>query len=613
MTEAMLLQRVELHSDPERSPLFHRGHRGHEVVELTATDEGVLPVPRGVRASFDTYFGAFPERSWLGNTVLGTFDLEVTCRGSGMLRVCRETPQRDQYQLHAGPISGDSSVRVHLRRDDPFRAEAGRVWFEMEADDDLVVLDARWTTTDRPPAHVRANVVFCTFNRLPYLRRILSEMGAHPEFTDAVARVTVVNQGDPFTLDAFPEFVASPLAERLVLIHQNNLGGCGGFSRGMWETLRNPDLTHVILLDDDIELHAESLSRATAFLAFTDGSIALGGQMLDLFFPTRLYEAGAELDAGDLLPRPILHDLELSSLHAGPDLMQRPDPDYNGWWFFALSSDRIREVGLPLPCFIRGDDIEYGIRLRQASVQTITMPGVAVWHEPFYAKLGGWHQFFENRNLLAMASLRNVGSWWSLRRHLLRSFAGNLLRSRYHSASFTVMAMEDFLSGADACIETTDAALRRCLAVTAEIGPVIVERADAIDDPSQRRPDRSASTGGGVLSRIVAVVRLPKRAALLVHRLRNDPTPDAVVPDRPANGPVWELAALDAYSVVLGLGRVARLTRNPRVERQLWIRFIRAWVRLRPNRELAQREAAGLRPWQEYWDDMFTGPRADRG
>ena len=67
-----------------------------------------------------------------------------------------------------------------------------------------------------------------------------------------------------------------------------------------------------------------------------------------------------------------------------------------------------------------------------------TMPGVAVWHEPFYAKLGGWHQFFENRNLLATASLRRVGHWLSLRRHLLRSFAGNLLRSRYHSASFTV-------------------------------------------------------------------------------------------------------------------------------------------------------------------------------
>ena len=49
----------------------------------------------------------------------------------------------------------------------------------------------------------------------------------------------------------------------------------------------------------------------------------------------------------------------------------------------------VEKVGLPLPVFIRGDDVEYGLRLYMRGVDTIVMPGIAVWHEPFYLKIGG--------------------------------------------------------------------------------------------------------------------------------------------------------------------------------------------------------------------------------
>ena len=62
-------------------------------------------------------------------------------------------------------------------------------------------------------------------------------------------------------------------------------------------------------------------------------------------------------------------------------------------------------VGLPLPLFLRGDDLEFGCRLMRNGVPTVSLPGVAVWHEPFERKGRGWHAFYELRNQLIVGAL----------------------------------------------------------------------------------------------------------------------------------------------------------------------------------------------------------------
>ena len=44
---------------------------------------------------------------------------------------------------------------------------------------------------------------------------------------------------------------------------------------------------------------------------------------------------------------------------------------------------------MPLPCFIRADDVEFGLRLHRDGVVTVPRPGVGICHEPFYLKVGG--------------------------------------------------------------------------------------------------------------------------------------------------------------------------------------------------------------------------------
>lgn len=49
--------------------------------------------------------------------------------------------------------------------------------------------------------------------------------------------------------------------------------------------------------------------------------------------------------------------------------------DYNGWWYCCVPlAEQFR--GFPLPVFIHGDDIEYGLRF---DGNIMTMNGIGVW------------------------------------------------------------------------------------------------------------------------------------------------------------------------------------------------------------------------------------------
>ncbi|MGL1344657.1 hypothetical protein ACSTKE_00110, partial [Vibrio parahaemolyticus] len=74
---------------------------------------------------------------------------------------------------------------------------------------------------------------------------------------------------------------------RLSYIRQPNLGGAGGFTRGMYEILADVDLpeSDIVLMDDDIVLETESIVRMAAFSSRTIDPVIVGAQMLYLYHP----------------------------------------------------------------------------------------------------------------------------------------------------------------------------------------------------------------------------------------------------------------------------------------------------------------------------------------
>ena len=54
------------------------------------------------------------------------------------------------------------------------------------------------------------------------------------------------------------------LGDRLSIHNQPNLGGSGGYSRVMYEALRNTDCEQILFMDDDIRIEPDSVLRALA-------------------------------------------------------------------------------------------------------------------------------------------------------------------------------------------------------------------------------------------------------------------------------------------------------------------------------------------------------------
>ncbi|MBV8097078.1 MAG: glycosyltransferase [Acetobacteraceae bacterium] len=446
----LVLQRLPLGRDIPLRDLYFRAKNERGASPWRCRLEGArLVVGSGAALSFDTYFGAFFERNWRGPTALRSLVLALRANGSFALRVLRRLAHGEELLLHEDVLTefeGRLSLPIPTP---PIQAGGGRLFADIIARRGGCSIEAlEWCTPDTAFAPVGLVPVFCTFGREEQLGRVLATIAAEPDCWCGLTRIIVVNQGRP-GLIAHPAIAGLPTAfrARLAVIEQGNFGGAGGFTRGLLAARDIPGATHAVLMDDDVAAEPEALRRVAAFFAIARPRQALGGHMLDILRPTRLYEAGARIDERKWYLLPLRFDLPLGDPRS-LDALTQPEPmHYNGWWFFGLPLTLLAETGLPLPCFIRGDDVEYGMRLHELGVPIVGQPGVAIWHEPFYTKLNGWQLYYETRNMLVTAAIHFPRNRLRLAVLLLKRLLLYLLTYRYYSAALVLRAIEDYLRG----------------------------------------------------------------------------------------------------------------------------------------------------------------------
>lgn len=444
-----VLQRFIIDRAPARRQLYWRDGQADAGSEpdITVRADGTLFVASGGRLSFDTYFNVFFEAQWLRHTALRSVGLHVTLCGTAMVRIYRQALGRKvlicEHLAGPGPVRMDVPMAAINFRQNGFLS----VEF-YGADGPFSFVSGAWVTQDSPVEQVALAAVFCTFNREADIARVLDSIATDGAVQDSLSRVFVVNQGRP-GLAKVPAVAgaAAKLGERLAVIEQGNYGGAGGFSRGLLAALHAPGNTHAVLLDDDLELEPDSLLRMATFFSFTTKDVVLGGHMLDMLHPTMLYEAGAVIAERHWEFHPQHFMLDITQVDALETLTKPYAVHYNGWWCCGFPLSVVRDHGMPLPCFIRGDDMEFGLRLHQRGVPTVPMPGVAVWHEPFYLKLGGWQLYYETRNLLVAMALHQPFSRWGVVRRTGRQIVNHLLTYRYYSTALILQGIEDFLTG----------------------------------------------------------------------------------------------------------------------------------------------------------------------
>ncbi|WP_363358236.1 glycosyltransferase [Microbacterium sp. LMI12-1-1.1] len=578
--------------------------------DAVSWDRFSLTVAPGATASLATYFGAFPAGYWNAHTdieritVVGEFD------GAAIVRVCAADEEDGRRVLATVPADGAFSWDIRI-------GDGAWFWLEVEAGSEGTTFrDGAWLAPDAKTA--TATVCITTHNRGIDCVGVLERLAADGLVREQLVRVIVVDQGDRPVREV-PGFdrAAAALEGRLKLIEQRNLGGSGGFSRGMVESLQER-ADHALLLDDDVLLEPDSVLRMLAFAARTTRETIVGAHMLSLLERTVLHSVGERVDRRgfwwtSVEPALAPVDLAVATIESTPGLRRLHDVDFNGWWMCLVPLGLVRRVGASLPLFIKWDDAEFGLRAAAAGVPTVTLPGAALWHMPWTGKDDGldWQAYFQLRNRLVVALVHSASARGG--GVLSASFAqdvNHLLCMQYGSAAARRVALRDVLDGPAHLPRTIQRRTTDMRVLMARAGQSVVPEAQL---PAERGGPVPAAPAG----RVEAVRRLLRVAVHQFRRSRaaNVSLVDAALPR--AEGKWWVLGLLDSATVASATGTGAFVARRDRrvASRLLWDAVglrARLWVRW-PRLARTYRAAVAELASPAAWHDLFDGPVDGRG
>jgi len=480
-------------SDLVSDELYARVLRGS-----ASGDRRRITLQPGSEVTGDTYFGRFPASYWQRWTLVPTVTVQALTEGDGQLSVVACDTQGETRVIATCAVAGSPATPVLLTaRLDRF-ADGGMLWLTAKTGtSEMTIADVRWQVSE-PPARHRTFVALCTTDRPVECLATLRALAGDPVALGTLEAVTVVDHGTD-RADYAP--VERQMGGKLRHLVQDNLGGAGGFARGMYEADGRAD---VLVMDDDIVLEPDLVVRLTAFRASAAEPLICGGQMLNQLHPAHLH-AGAEhtdldrIRPGVPAPRsPHGVDLLIPDRRTGRLVRQehRVDAGYNGWWACLIPREVIRDIGYPLPLFFQGDDAEYSYRARSRGFRTVTLPGAGLWHTDFpWKDRDEINRYFIVRNYTIIAGLHGSFRVHVIIQVLLGELTAYLLGMQYGAAATLIAAVEDFLAGPETLRDGGTAALSRirelrsrypetrCRPATV-IGGVPI--ADAADPPGPR-------------------------------------------------------------------------------------------------------------------------------
>lgn len=252
--------------------------------------------------------------------------------------------------------------------------------------------------------------------------------------------------------------VNSLQCERISIRPNENVGGAGGFTRGMIEAMeQKPAATHILLMDDDVAVSPESIRRTYNLLRIVNDEYSqafISGAMLN-------YEVGEDQweDTGYMTPRgtfapakPVLHltqfpDLVFNETFRVPKDIRESGRRYAAWWYCVIPIAQIHKNGLPLPVFVRCDDAEYGVR---CSPKFMTMNGISIWHDSFHNRYNAAVERYQTtRNTLIARFTTGFSKDSDFLYELHNNVRIELKKFAYDNAELVLDAFEDFMKGPD--------------------------------------------------------------------------------------------------------------------------------------------------------------------
>ena len=417
-----------------------------------------LKLTPGRRISLGTYFNAFAAAYWRRWTDVRTVRLSVTVSGHADVLVYRSNSRGILSRVDSGISAEGTNTFVFDLPLDNF-ADGGWYWFDLIGHSaDARLENAEWQVADEPVRPGTLSIGVTTLNRTDYCKNLLAHVAASADLRKVLDVIYIVDQGSkPVESEPGWDEVAADLGDQLRVIKQANLGGSGGFARGMYETTTAGVSTYHMMLDDDVNIESEAIVRALTFATYCRKPTLVGGHMFDLLNRSVLHAYGEGVERyrwfwGPLAGLEYGVDLARTNLRAAPWMHRRVDVDYNGWWMTLVPVEVIKEIGTSLPVFIKWDDAEFGLRAAKRGYPTVSMPGVCVWHMSWTDKDDtiDWQAYYHERNRVLVALLHSpFPHGGKLLQDSLLTATKQAISMEYYAQYLRNEAIRDLLKGPD--------------------------------------------------------------------------------------------------------------------------------------------------------------------
>ncbi len=416
-------------------------------------DEGHMVIPAECVVDFATYLNGCPVNKWREYTGIDNLRLRLTVAGKFRViltgySLMPKMPVRKVYASEEYDFSEPQEISI----DYPDISQDDFLAFEIVALSRTTIYGGNYSTQcdEEDLSEVNLCIATTTFKKEDYIKNNINNirhdlLESNEDIRDHLF-VNVVDNGRTLTKEEIE-------SRNISLFYNDNVGGSGGFARGMIEALhREKEMTHVLLMDDDVLMLTESIRRTYILLKLVKEqykSAFISGAMLELDSMYTMHE-----DIGLLKSEKSFYHFkpeydvdELGDILEANSVFPSHKNTYAGWWYCCIPCNVIRDKGLPLPIFIRGDDVEYGIRCRP---KIMTMTGICVWHLSFegkYSAATNLYQEFRNVFIVKDATglIPEVDVLWRWKNECFRS----ALTFDYDGWELLLLAMEDYLKGPD--------------------------------------------------------------------------------------------------------------------------------------------------------------------
>lgn len=405
---------------------------------------GFLCIPDGQYCHFDTYFNALFLNKWKKYTVAKNLSLTLSFSGSFRISILHKV-RLENGQVTCRIIK--ELEATHDKKSDKViqlpDVSNGMIAFSLYSLKNGSFFYSGYYSCDSDPVRrIHLALCICTFKRERYVRQNME---------------TIIGMDDPVLQGRIDVFISDnaktldiPVTNSIHVFQNKNVGGAGGFTRCLIEILKsnNPEITHAVMMDDDIIFSTETLFRTFSLLSLLKegySDCCVGGAMLRADRQNIQTESGAVWNGGNLVS--LKQGLNMNNCEACLFNDIEETCEYNAWWYNAVPISVVTYDNLPMPIFFRGDDVEFGLRNKK---HVILMNGICVWHEPFEYKYSSITFYYIFRNRLIDNSVRSIEySFSDLKKDFMTQWKNEMKLYRYKNAQLLVDGLADFCKGID--------------------------------------------------------------------------------------------------------------------------------------------------------------------